>query len=669
MTASPADRRWRHRIATAVLAVPVLAVLAIAPAAGQERKPVPLVQPWDRETEFDRQPAQPAQPTVATDPAVAVPGSPPGGARPLLPAAGESATPAEGAPRQPLPAQTTAPATTAPATTAPGQPAPSRPAAGRPTRPVPLGRIQSEPLAAVDPDSLGLAEPPHGGLGPAMWQGGSRDLIRRGLSIMPVDTPSHTVHALARRLLTTVAAPPPPSPGGSTLPLLPLRLERLVALGRTDDVATIIGMVAPVNVTESVLRSRVDSLLIDGDTNAACRDVGSAIKAFPDVFWQKAFILCQILAGNRESAATSFDVLRERGHEEPVFVHGIETLLGLHKWSLKSLPDPSPLTIAIVRAAKAPFPKDLLKTASPAVLRAMAQSTGTDADMRLAAAERAEGMGALDTAILRDVYRAIEFGEAERATPPADIAVDKTPRLRALLYQIILMQSDSGARAGLISRVLDLSRGAAFLTAARVYQPMIEAMQPGPDLAWFSGRAARALMAAGRNDLAASWFGLAQQFAASSDEAAQAARTLWPLARLSHPTQGEPWSAEAFGAWRTAQGDIPAERLTARSILLLNALDAVGEPLSGNEWAEVMESPGLHQAQLPGLPVWHALTQAAAGRRVGETVLLSIIALGGKDPGAVDPATLHHVVAALRLVGLDTEARALAVEAAVTGGL
>lgn len=633
MTASPADRPASRRALTVAASVAVLAALVPWGAWAQDRKPVPLVPPWEQDNiRFDR--------------------PPPAGAMP-------DAT----APRPPMRA------------TAPARPAPieapsvrAEPVRGAPTRIAGPGMVQTEQLDAIDPDSLGLYDQAHGGLAPAMWRNSSRALVRRALAVMPVDSPSHTVHGLARRLLTTIAMPAPPAPDGQDSALLPLRLERLAALGHTDDVAAIIGMMAPVNVTESALRARVDSLFIDGDTTAACGDVGSAIKAFGDVYWQKAFILCQILAGSRAAASTGLDVLRERGHGDPAYFNGIETLLGLHKLSLKSLPDPSPLTVAILRAAKAPFPKDMVKSGSPAVLRAIARSPTADADMRLTAAERAESMGLVDTDQLRDIYRALEFTEAERSTAPTDIAVDKTPRNRALLYQITLMQPDNNTRAGLIARALDLSRGPAFLATARLYQPMVEAMQPGPDLAWFAGRAGRVLLASGRADLAASWLGSAQHFAASSDEAAQAARSLLPLVRVAH-AQSDAWSPEALAGWRVAQGEIPPDQIMGRMLLLLNALDAVGEQVSGADWAEVLDGPGLHAAQLPALPVWHALTQAAVDNRMGEAVVLSVIALGGKHPGAVDPSTLHHVVAALRMVGLEPEGRALATEALLANGL
>ena len=67
--------------------------------------------------------------------------------------------------------------------------------------------------------------------------------------------------------------------------------------------------------------------------------------------------------------------------------------------------------------------------------------------------------------------------------------------------------------------------------------------------------------------------------------------------------------------------------------------------------------------------LWHSLRAAAADKRLGETVLLVLVALGQRDLAQASPLTLSAVIVALRQVGLDAEARALAVEAAIAAGV
>ena len=62
-------------------------------------------------------------------------------------------------------------------------------------------------------------------------------------------------------------------------------------------------------------------------------------------------------------------------------------------------------------------------------------------------------------------------------------------------------------------------------------------------------------------------------------------------------------------------------------------------------------------------------TSAGDGLRLGETVLLTLVILGETGLDKIDADTLNRVVVALRLVGLDREARELAIEAALANGV
>ena len=55
--------------------------------------------------------------------------------------------------------------------------------------------------------------------------------------------------------------------------------------------------------------------------------------------------------------------------------------------------------------------------------------------------------------------------------------------------------------------------------------------------------------------------------------------------------------------------------------------------------------------------------------RIGEIVMLSLIALGEGGPGQASPIVLRKVMDSLKVIGLEKEVRALALEAAVAAGL
>ena len=87
------------------------------------------------------------------------------------------------------------------------------------------------------------------------------------------------------------------------------------------------------------------------------------------------------------------------------------------------------------------------------------------------------------------------------------------------------------------------------------------------------------------------------------------------------------------------------------------------------DWLELMDGPTVSATTIPQPALWHAQRIAAEELRSGESVLLALVSLGDGFPGNVDPTAIYRVVASLRLVGFDEEARAIAVEAALAAGV
>ena len=72
---------------------------------------------------------------------------------------------------------------------------------------------------------------------------------------------------------------------------------------------------------------------------------------------------------------------------------------------------------------------------------------------------------------------------------------------------------------------------------------------------------------------------------------------------------------------------------------------------------------------LPGAAFLYALEDASEARRLGETVALALIVLGEAGPAESHDLALGAVLSGLTRVGLEREARALAIEAALANGI
>lgn len=512
-------------------------------------------------------------------------------------------------------------------------------------------RFEVRELSAPDPESVGILDDRHGGLGSALWGGTNAAIVRRLLPRLPV-TESRAARALSRRLLLTAAAAPDKS-GTESPSLLDLRAERLAALGETEGLAALLKAVPGGTISPALSRVKVESLLLSGDDKGACAEI--AARGLDDSRFK---VFCALSGGKVLEANMALDLMRDRKESDATFIIAADAMAGTPPPKLDKLTALTPLHVAAFRAAKIALPPEAVPTLAPGALAAIVANPLNALEVRLLAAERAEALGLVDTDTLRRLYGELTFNAAEAQL--AQSQGDRTPRGRALMLRSIPAEPSPAARAGLIARVLaTASERGAFAATARLYAPMIADLAPTPDLAPSAPPLARALIAAGRAETAGGWLAIAK----SDPEAAKAAKPVALLARLARPSS-DPAPIEL----PPADGLAP-DAASRRAEVLLSLLSGVGEKVSPALWLASLRDPTVAPALVPR-PALRAMARAAAEDvRTGETVLLTLVGLGDSGLDRADPEMLNRAVTHLRMVGLEREARALAVEAALANGL
>jgi len=609
-----------------------------------------------------------------------------------------------------------------PQPSAPAAPAPAAVEPLPPSGPAPLilPKVDVQTLSEIDPDSVGVLDDAQGGLGIDMWRGADRAAIARLLPLLPHRAGSPTVRDLLRRLLLTRAtapraAPAPNGAGGTAAPngaggtaapngasgtaapngasgtaapngakaptasngrtdtprLLGLRIEALFAIGDLDGALKLFRLVEADRAGEPLVRDEVEALFFNNDNAGACKEVRERAQSFTGVYWLQASAYCLALGGDTGKAGLVTELLGERKSEvNPAFFALMDAIGGVRTATVASLADPLALHMSMMRAANLRLPDDILRSGRPAVLRAAALSPNADFGLRLHAAEGAFAAGALAVGQLQEIYANVPFEPAELSSPLTAAEAAWGPRGRALLMRAAAQHDVPAARAEVLQKAIQLGHdkgGLPVVLAAAV--PLLAPIRPAGDLMWFAADAARALFAAGRLQDAMSWYALARQDAATNPAAAAVAAALWPLAALSGTEGAAADAAAAFDRWWAAQPkgkDIAASALRAQRVLAL--LDANGMALGDAPWATLAAAAPDAQTAGPSAAVLHMLGRAAADRRRGEVVTLALIALGDEGPAASTQA-VETATRALRAVGLDKEARALALESMVAAGL
>jgi len=533
-------------------------------------------------------------------------------------------------------------------------------------------KVSVQELDAVDPGATGTLTAGHGGFATDLWAGAAMPVVQKVLPSLPAATTSHVQRGLIRKLLLTAAS----VPAGKALPgdnFVKLRADKLWAMGATEDLTNFLKGVPQQTYSPELRRLTADAALLAGDNALACDQLANLRGAGDDLYVQKLQLFCTFAAGKKQEGALAVDVMREQKINDPAYSLSADALAGIAPPAKldAAFAQLSPISLAMARLAKIPLPESAAAAStSPVILKAIAQTASASLEARLLAAEKAEALGSLETDALRAAYEAVPFSPQELAAPNL---ADKSAKGRALLYRATAAQQAPAAKAELIAKALTIAgsdSSPAYFTAARLYAPQLAVLQPAPELGSFAYPAARALLAGGKIEEAKAWLiYLRGQALSGPPEAASAVAALWPLVRLSKAEDDRVLPVAALEAWRKARADQPGEQGQRRAAICYGLLTALGDKLPDEAWLPLYDGPAQMAGITPRPAIALGLRQGIEGQHLGQTLLMGLSAIGEAGAGQSDPTLLAQLVGGLHHLGLDAEARALAVEIAIANGV
>ena len=545
--------------------------------------------------------------------------------------------------------------------TPPPASAPSAPTAAAPAGPPPSGAnainaIQVAPLQPVDNSWVGLLNASNGGFPRDMWNGASRRFVATELAqLQPVTSP--VLVSLARRLLLSDAAAPSDTTDvadGSNV--LVQRIDRIYAMGFVADGLALIRSLPATTKTEAIDRDEVELHFAANDIGGACREVNDRIARYSGVWWARALIACQALTGDFAEASLGQSLLvDQKAPPDPEFDLLIRLAAEHRPGKIARLGDPTPLRLTLLAAAKRPLPTAAIAVADPAALAGYATNAAVPAVDRLDAAERAEALGAISPQALAAVYEGVSFTPDELARARRTMGPPVNARDRAMLYTLARSGSDFTVRmTALASLAENAEKRGVFVPTARVLAPTLNDIPIVNASRKFAGIAARILLAAGGADAAVPWI------TASGDKGAA---LLDVLAQPGAPHVDDGILQSAMAAGNPAGAGARADLVYA----LLSGLGA--DPTTFSSLVPAALAAPAAPGALPNAALWRLQRQAAQNGLLGQTVLATLLMTENGDHLTSEPLLLGEAVSSLRAVGLDTDAHALALEAALDAGI
>jgi len=545
-----------------------------------------------------------------------------------------------------------------------------------------INEVTVSDLPKNNPSWIGNLSIEDGGLGWNMWQGTDSTFAKFLLGELPVNAPSAAMRNLAKRLLISDAYQPSKkieiglkalSPSGKPIEMLDhdatflsLRFKKLASLGAKNELLELTKTVPVEDVVGELAKEAIYARLLSGETIQVCNEVIGFAERTNETYWRKALIVCQLILGKRDAALLSLELLLAELNSEDNFA---ELIYALADESNQIEFDETSIYFKILIAF---LPgKELDKhrlNLEPSGLSVVAQNINLSWNIRMLAAEKAVLAGSLSSAYLSELASQYKFEKEIFLRAASESNSMEGFKARTLLLQAAARNTSLIERARFLRLLLDRAdKDYLFQVYAAASMPILLTVKPRSDLIWFASSAARAAIVGGNYLLATEWLSVLGKTIDLDYESSGSLLRLLPLLAISGQTLPDPFNQEqATDVWSGLSDNfsrVDKEKRASRLLVLLSAMGV--EPKIG-AWKNIINSKNLYvEEKIPSTALRYQLHDAARNKRIAEVVSISLIMLGSEGPSKSGLVTLNAVIRALREVGLESDAREIAIEAAI----
>jgi hypothetical protein len=603
--------------ASLAAAVAVGALLALAPAIGQDR-PESILPPGFGE------PAPTPAPRP-TPPAGTQPVRPTGPAQPTAPQAGP--VPAQpGAMIQPLPPTTPTDATLVPPVATPA-----------PVDPAVLAQYEMPASARRSLATVGPVTASEGGLDTDAFGNVDGQYVQTLMRRLSAPLPSRWLSILLRRALVSHVDTPRRTNGAD---FAAERSWLLLRMGESVAGRAVAQSVDTDNYTPKLYQVAMNAALATGDPAGLCPLVPGAMRYAPARGWTMAQAICAGLSGNPAQAGPLIAAAKRRRVASGIDMLLAQKVVGAGAQGRQAVTiewdGVDQLTawrFGLAMATGVAVPDDLYATAGRQVKYWQALSPSVALADRLAPAEAAAGQGVLSSAALVDLYAAAASDDDTQSAASAaanDLRTaytDRNPEAR--LTALRQLWGGANVRPDYARLVL----------TARAAARMKPTLGKGD-----ADHLVASMLSAGLDRTAARWLG-----------AVPAGSDAWAMIMLSDPDAYQRLSYGELASYSGGEGDSALKQR-----MLFAGLAGLGR-LTQGDIERAAQSLGV---RIGTENAWtRALDRAARDGQPGTVVLLAAIGMQAASWKNIPPEALYRIVGALRGVGLDGEARMIAAEA------
>lgn len=508
---------------------------------------------------------------------------------------------------------------------------------------VSLGRrkISEVGLAAIgvgDSDTLDL------GLDSMIWRGTSASDAVFLLEKTAVVSHSKALTDLAYRVVARQSVPP----SGANLvaaELVAARLAWLARAGRSNDLAVLANQLPDSPQWAGWKRWLVEHELMRRNDTAACGIVDEQVRTTLDPFWHKANVICHAVQGNAGGARFAADILAANGIDDPIF-------FALTNEMLSGVPadniDPNALDtmhIVLMDVVNRSIPLEGLAVLPSQMAQSVVQLKFLGADARMVSSFDGLSRGLVDHNQVSKLWRNAGPVQADPQLALAQLDGESTALTTAMAWRAIDADTSDKRLARIVAAMhaeIKDGNGALLLPLyAELIRNAISDAYTAADMRFnedgVAPKIAMLLAIDQPHDTS-----IIEGFT-DNDDAVLAAQ----LIQMIETGTLQKRVLDGLDAWSLAP-----------------VLQAAGVVVPDQDWLVLAKDSALSSQSYISLSplVLNAVSQAAETRRVAETILLANWLLQTAPLDSVNPKDLSEVITALRSVGQDQVAKALAAE-------
>ena len=523
--------------------------------------------------------------------------------------------------------------------------------------------FKSIELKEIDANTIGTMTKDEGGLSYDMWSGSKRDIIQDYLQNVPINKESDLAVELFKKILLS-NADVPESKNDSTDYLL-IRVNKLIELGDFENAKSLIDLIPNIDNEEILIKKNEINLSLN-NFDLVCLDVEkNRIKYKKNLFWRKVEIFCQILNGETNKANLALTLLKEETNfNDENFLKIIDSLVYKEEINDENLDELNLLSLAMTRVANINIKENYVLKEDPLFLTMIYRMPNVPIKLRIEAIEKSKKLLNLPTDTIEEIYNSYDVKEKDKK-----ISLDDNILLgfdtQAILFQMAIAEDDNEKKAKILRKSLELAliNGNYKLISELNLNSLLE-IKPSKNLSWFANHAAKSLFILNKIEEAMDWYEILEKEKEKDAELFNYFVELWTIVEFYNlKNEEKKYENVSQNEILKSINKFQLQNKDFRfSLLGFYILETFGVKINPDFWLIKLDNQEIETKQMPDSSLISLLKYSANNKKIGETILLILMSLNGKNFNQLHPFFLQIVISSLNQIGLQEKTFDLAIE-------